>query len=131
VNSLNMQLERHARSVKIPRYGYSAHKQFSVNSNSLLQVQDLSQGHMGGFLDGFTETGVRENGAGQFFGGCLQGNHSGQTPEQFGCLGTDEMEDKAGSLTAIDPDKTVITLANKNIARVDFKVGSGENLDNL
>jgi ubiquinone/menaquinone biosynthesis C-methylase UbiE len=39
------------------------------------------------------------------------------------------LEDKVGSLTAIDPDKTVITLAKKNIARVDFKVGSGENLE--
>ena len=39
------------------------------------------------------------------------------------------LEDKVGSLTAIDPDKTVITLAKKNIARVDFKVGSGEKLE--
>ena len=42
---------------------------------------------------------------------------------------TSSLVPKAGAITAIDPDPAQIALARANVAGVDFRVGSGEQLE--
>lgn len=42
---------------------------------------------------------------------------------------TSSLVPKAESITAIDPDPAQVAMARANVAGVDFRVGSGENLD--
>jgi ubiquinone/menaquinone biosynthesis C-methylase UbiE len=57
---------------------------------------------------------------------------NGQSLLEIGCGDgrlTALLADKTGAITAIDPDESSIEAARKNIKGVDFRVGSGEELD--